>query len=60
MNVSAISSAVPAVVVPEVQKPAAALVTSKPSAPPAPIDTVTLSSAKVPDAQISDPDHDGK
>jgi hypothetical protein len=62
MNVSAISPAVPAVL-PEVKKPATtpvtAPVTSQPSA--APSDKVTLSSAhNVPDAQIGDPDHDGK
>jgi hypothetical protein len=62
MSVSPISSAVPAAIVPEVQKPSAPPVASQPSAPSAPsspADTVALSSAAHKASPAGDPDHDG-
>jgi hypothetical protein len=65
MSVSHISSAVPAAIAPEVQKPASAPVASQPSlpsapsAPSSPTDTVTLSSASPKASPAGDPDHDG-
>lgn len=67
MNVSTIHSAVPAVVPPELQKPASAPIASQSSAPVAPqsstpsspSDTVTLSSAPPKASPAGDVDHDG-
>jgi hypothetical protein len=56
MSVSPISSAVPAAIVPEVQKLASAPAVSQPSAPS---DKVTLSSAAPKASLAGDVDHDG-
>lgn len=65
MTVSAISSGVPAVIAPEVHKPASAPVASEssgpvvPQPPSSPSDTVTLSSASRKAPPAGDVDHDG-